>query len=93
MALNREGQNVSIVLFLLIQRNFTFFSSKEKEIYRWPARESLKTMLALGWSLERTKEGGEAIRHQRENEKLRSISQSSQVRYKALSLQNKRPVQ
>ncbi|OXB83885.1 UNVERIFIED_CONTAM: hypothetical protein H355_009369 [Colinus virginianus] len=51
---------------------------KEKEIYRWPARESLKTMLAMGWSLERTKEGGEAMLHQRENEKLRSISQSSQ---------------
>uniref|UniRef100_A0A452HQS8 Uncharacterized protein n=1 Tax=Gopherus agassizii TaxID=38772 RepID=A0A452HQS8_9SAUR len=55
------------------------FSLKEKEIYRWPARESLKTMLAMGWSLERTKEG-EAMVQQRENEKLRSISQSSQVR-------------
>jgi len=42
-------------------------------------RESLKTMLAMGWSLERTKEGGEGMLHQRENEKLRSISQSSQV--------------
>nr|XP_030130389.3 ryanodine receptor 3 isoform X15 [Taeniopygia guttata] len=59
-------------------RPFKTLAEKEKEIYRWPARESLKTMLALGWSLERTKEGGEAIIHQRENEKLRSISQSSQ---------------
>uniref|UniRef100_A0A8C3RI37 Ryanodine receptor 3 n=1 Tax=Cyanoderma ruficeps TaxID=181631 RepID=A0A8C3RI37_9PASS len=59
-------------------RPFKTLAEKEKEIYRWPARESLKTMLALGWSLERTKEGGEAIIHQRENEKLRSISQSNQ---------------
>uniref|UniRef100_A0A8C3EY06 Ryanodine receptor 3 n=1 Tax=Corvus moneduloides TaxID=1196302 RepID=A0A8C3EY06_CORMO len=72
-------------------RPFKTLAEKEKEIYRWPARESLKTMLALGWSLERTKEGGEAVIHQRENEKLRSISQSSQVRYNALSLENKRP--
>ncbi|ETE72239.1 Ryanodine receptor 3, partial [Ophiophagus hannah] len=50
---------------------------KEKEIYRWPARESLKTMLAMGWSLERNKDG-ENMTQQRENEKLRSISQSSQ---------------
>uniref|UniRef100_A0A452HRC0 Uncharacterized protein n=1 Tax=Gopherus agassizii TaxID=38772 RepID=A0A452HRC0_9SAUR len=60
------------------------FSLKEKEIYRWPARESLKTMLAMGWSLERTKEG-EAMVQQRENEKLRSISQSSQVRQNLLA--------
>uniref|UniRef100_A0A803V2K3 Ryanodine receptor 3 n=1 Tax=Ficedula albicollis TaxID=59894 RepID=A0A803V2K3_FICAL len=59
-------------------RPFKTLAEKEKEIYRWPARESLKTMLALGWSLERTKEGGEAAIYQRENEKLRSISQSSQ---------------
>ncbi|KAK2533298.1 Ryr3 [Columba livia] len=59
-------------------RPFKTLTEKEKEIYRWPARESLKTMLAMGWSLERTKEVGEALIHQRENEKLRSISQSSQ---------------
>lgn len=43
----------------------------------------------MGWSLERTKEGGEAILHQRENEKLRSISQSSQVRWNWLNLEKK----
>ncbi|EDL27848.1 mCG131207 [Mus musculus] len=50
---------------------------KEKEIYRWPARESLKTMLAVGWTVERTKEG-EALVQQRENEKLRCVSQTNQ---------------
>ncbi|KAM9380915.1 ryanodine receptor 3 [Phaethornis superciliosus] len=59
-------------------RPFKTLNEKEKEIYRWPARESLKTMLAMGWSLERTKEGGEATVHQRENEKLRNVSQSGQ---------------
>uniref|UniRef100_A0A8C9XAP6 Ryanodine receptor 3 n=1 Tax=Sander lucioperca TaxID=283035 RepID=A0A8C9XAP6_SANLU len=27
------------------------------ETYRWPVRESLKSMLAMGWNIERTKEG------------------------------------
>nr|XP_060475668.1 ryanodine receptor 3 [Panthera onca] len=58
-------------------RPFKTLTEKEKEIYRWPARESLKTMLAVGWSVERTKEG-EALVQQRENEKLRSVSQASQ---------------
>uniref|UniRef100_A0A8C3CSH5 Ryanodine receptor 3 n=1 Tax=Cairina moschata TaxID=8855 RepID=A0A8C3CSH5_CAIMO len=71
-------------------RPFKTLTEKEKEIYRWPARESLKTMLAMGWSLERTKEGGETILHQRENEKLRSISQSSQVRWNWLNLEGKK---
>ncbi|XP_054825893.1 ryanodine receptor 3 [Eublepharis macularius] len=57
-------------------RPFKTLIEKEKEIYRWPARESLKTMLAMGWTLERTKE--DSIVQQRENEKLRTISQSSQ---------------
>uniref|UniRef100_A0A2K6G8I3 Ryanodine receptor 3 n=1 Tax=Propithecus coquereli TaxID=379532 RepID=A0A2K6G8I3_PROCO len=58
-------------------RPFKTLTEKEKEIYRWPARESLKTMLAVGWTVERTKEG-EALVQQRENEKLRNVSQASQ---------------
>ncbi|XP_056401288.1 ryanodine receptor 3 isoform X2 [Hyla sarda] len=58
-------------------RPFKTLSEKEKEIYRWPVRESVKTMLAMGWSVERTKEG-EALALHRENEKLRSISQTNQ---------------
>ncbi|XP_039597204.1 ryanodine receptor 3 isoform X6 [Polypterus senegalus] len=52
-------------------------AEKEREIYRWPVKESLKSMLAMGWNIERTKEG-EAMFQQRESEKLRKISQSSQ---------------
>ncbi|GAB1286690.1 Ryanodine receptor 3 [Apodemus speciosus] len=58
-------------------RPFKTLTEKEKEIYRWPARESLKTMLAVGWTVERTKEG-EALVQQRENEKLRCVSQTNQ---------------
>lgn len=54
---------------------------QEKEIYRWPIRESLKSMLAMGWTIDRTKDG-ESMSQQRENEKMRKISQVSQVQCK-----------
>ncbi|XP_012869761.1 PREDICTED: ryanodine receptor 3 [Dipodomys ordii] len=60
-----------------LMRPFKTLTEKEKEIYRRPARESLKTMLAVGWAVERTREG-EASVQQRENEKLRSALQTSQ---------------
>lgn len=62
-----------------LQSSSAQIAFQEKEIYRWPARESLKTMLAVGWTVERTKEG-DALAQQRENEKLRNVSQASQVR-------------
>lgn len=52
---------------------------QEKEIYRWPIRESLKSMMAMGWSIDRTKDG-ESVSQQRETEKMRKISQVSQVK-------------
>lgn len=52
---------------------------QEKEIYRWPIRESLKSLLAMGWSIDRAKDG-ESMSLQRENEKMRKISQTSQVK-------------
>uniref|UniRef100_A0A673INN9 Ryanodine receptor 3-like n=1 Tax=Sinocyclocheilus rhinocerous TaxID=307959 RepID=A0A673INN9_9TELE len=53
-------------------------SEKERETYRYPVKETLKSMLALGWNIERTKEG-EAMFQQRETEKQRKISEFSQV--------------
>ncbi|XP_078131521.1 ryanodine receptor 3 [Sander vitreus] len=50
-------------------------SEKERETYRWPVRESLKSMLAMGWNIERTKEG-DAMLQQQESEKQRKISDS-----------------
>lgn len=40
-------------------------------------------MLAVGWTVERTKEG-DALAQQRENEKLRSVSQASQVQQRPM---------
>ncbi|XP_052552139.1 ryanodine receptor 2 isoform X6 [Tympanuchus pallidicinctus] len=48
---------------------------KEKEIYRWPIKESLKTMLAWGWRIERTREGDSMALYNR----TRRISQTSQI--------------
>ncbi|AWP16638.1 putative ryanodine receptor 3-like [Scophthalmus maximus] len=59
-------------------RTYKALTEKEKEIYRWPIRESLKSMLAMGWSVDRTKDG-ESMSQQRENEKMRKISQTSQA--------------
>ncbi|CAK6957144.1 ryanodine receptor 3-like [Scomber scombrus] len=59
-------------------RTYKALTEKEKEIYRWPIRESLKSMLAMGWCIDRTKDG-ESMSQQRENEKMRKISQTSQA--------------
>ncbi|XP_015229203.1 PREDICTED: ryanodine receptor 3 isoform X4 [Cyprinodon variegatus] len=59
-------------------RTYKALTEKEKEIYRLPIRDSLKSMLAMGWSIDRTKDG-ECMSLQRENEKLRKISQASQA--------------
>ncbi|XP_035535034.1 ryanodine receptor 3, partial [Morone saxatilis] len=56
-------------------KTYKALSEKERETYRWPVRESLKSMLAMGWNIERTKEG-EAMFQQRESEKQRKISES-----------------
>ncbi|KTF91196.1 hypothetical protein cypCar_00000226 [Cyprinus carpio] len=53
-------------------------SEKDRETYRYPVKETLKSMLAMGWNIERTKEG-EAMFQQRETEKQRKISESSQA--------------
>uniref|UniRef100_A0A3B4H593 Ryanodine receptor 3 n=1 Tax=Pundamilia nyererei TaxID=303518 RepID=A0A3B4H593_9CICH len=60
-------------------RTYKGLTEKEKDIYRWPIRESLKSMLAMGWSIDRTKDG-ESMSQQRETEKMRKISQASQIK-------------
>ncbi|XP_063078860.1 ryanodine receptor 3-like isoform X3 [Engraulis encrasicolus] len=60
-------------------------SEKERETYRYPVKESLKSMLALGWSVERTKEG-EAIF--KEGEKQRKASESGAYTPIPLDLDN-----
>uniref|UniRef100_A0AAX7UUJ1 Ryanodine receptor 2 n=1 Tax=Astatotilapia calliptera TaxID=8154 RepID=A0AAX7UUJ1_ASTCA len=47
-------------------------SEKDKETYCWPIRESLKTMLSWGWSIDRIREGDSVNLHN----KPRRISQA-----------------
>ncbi|KAM7385413.1 hypothetical protein PAMP_001499 [Pampus punctatissimus] len=49
--------------------------NKDKEAYRWAIKETIKSMLAFGWTIERTKEGDAFGLHAC----TRRISQSGQV--------------
>ncbi|XP_035389753.1 ryanodine receptor 2 isoform X3 [Electrophorus electricus] len=40
-------------------------SEKDKEVYHWPIKETLKTMLSWGWSIERTRESDPTRLHSR----------------------------
>ncbi|CAM9111927.1 unnamed protein product [Bubo scandiacus] len=59
-------------------RPYKTFSEKDKEIYRWPIKESLKAMLAWEWMVEKAREGEE---DKVEKKKTRKISQSAQATY------------
>lgn len=48
---------------------------QDKEIYRWPIKESIKAMLAWEWTLEKARDEGEKI----EKATTRKISQTAQV--------------
>jgi len=48
-------------------------------------KETIKSMLAMGWNIERTREG-EAKLQQKETEKQRKVSESSQVTEDRVSL-------
>uniref|UniRef100_A0A3Q3G4E5 Ryanodine receptor 2b (cardiac) n=1 Tax=Labrus bergylta TaxID=56723 RepID=A0A3Q3G4E5_9LABR len=50
-------------------------AEKEKEAYRWAIKETIKSMLAFGWTIERTKEGEAFGTHTCS----RRVSQSGQV--------------
>lgn len=76
---DREAKYIQILNIVFVLHFDSLI--QEKEIYRWPIRESLKSMLAMGWSIDRTKDG-ESMSQQRENEKMRKISQTSQVQCK-----------
>lgn len=55
-----EYQN-SLCFALLLECVFLIFCllyiKQEKEAYRWAIRGTVKSMLAFGWTIERTKEG------------------------------------
>nr|4ETU_A Chain A, Ryanodine receptor 1 [Oryctolagus cuniculus] len=57
-------------------RPYKTFSEKDKEIYRWPIKESLKAMIAWEWTIEKAREGEE---ERTEKKKTRKISQTAQT--------------
>ncbi|KAG8448852.1 hypothetical protein GDO86_015793 [Hymenochirus boettgeri] len=60
-------------------RPYKTFSEKDKEIYRWPIKESLKAMIAWEWTVEKAREGEEDRTEKKT--KSRKISQSAQATY------------
>ncbi|XP_031696221.1 ryanodine receptor 2-like isoform X1 [Anarrhichthys ocellatus] len=61
---------------------------QDKEAYCWPVRESLKTMLSWGWSIDRIREGDPAGLHN----KSRRISQASQLSFEGAPAFSPRPI-
>ncbi|XP_030074236.1 ryanodine receptor 1 isoform X4 [Microcaecilia unicolor] len=60
-------------------RPYKTFSEKDKEIYRWPIKESLKAMIAWEWMIEKAREGDEEKVEKKI--KTRKISQTAQATY------------
>ncbi|XP_068576132.1 ryanodine receptor 2 isoform X5 [Cebidichthys violaceus] len=63
-------------------------AEKEKEAYRWAIKETIKSMLAFGWSIERTKEG-DAFGTQTWT---RRVSQSGQLSFEGASTFSPKPM-
>lgn len=60
-------------------RPYKTFSEKDKEIYRWPIKESVKAMLAWEWTMEKAQAGeGEKVELKTTT---RKISQTAQATY------------
>ncbi|XP_076875611.1 ryanodine receptor 1 isoform X2 [Brachyhypopomus gauderio] len=59
-------------------RPYKTFSEKDKEIYRWPIKESIKAMIAWEWMLDKTRDGDE---DKAEKKAARKISQTAQATY------------
>ncbi|MEQ2289563.1 Ryanodine receptor 1, partial [Ameca splendens] len=56
-------------------RPYKTFSEKDKEIYRWPSKESIKAMLAWEWTLEKARDGEGEVE---KKASTRKISQTAQ---------------
>ncbi|KAM7397959.1 hypothetical protein PAMA_006028 [Pampus argenteus] len=59
-------------------RPYKTFSEKDKEIYRWPIKESVKAMLAWEWNLDKAREEEES---EKKKAVSRKISQTAQATY------------
>uniref|UniRef100_A0AAR2LQ41 Ryanodine receptor 1 n=1 Tax=Pygocentrus nattereri TaxID=42514 RepID=A0AAR2LQ41_PYGNA len=61
-------------------RPYKTFSEKDKEIYRWPIKESIKAMLAWEWTIEKARDEGEKV-EKAATTATRKISQTAQATY------------
>ncbi|XP_036440578.1 ryanodine receptor 1-like isoform X1 [Colossoma macropomum] len=61
-------------------RPYKTFSEKDKEIYRWPIKESVKAMLAWEWTIEKARDEGEKV-EKAATTATRKISQTAQATY------------
>ncbi|KAG7516593.1 ryanodine receptor 1-like isoform X2 [Solea senegalensis] len=59
-------------------RPYKTFSEKDKEIYRWPIKESVKAMIAWEWNVEKAREEEES---EKKKTASRKISQTAQATY------------
>ncbi|XP_076024958.1 ryanodine receptor 1-like isoform X1 [Genypterus blacodes] len=60
-------------------RPYKTFSEKDKEIYRWPIKESVKAMLAWEWTIDKAREEEES--EKKKAVQSRKISQTAQATY------------
>uniref|UniRef100_A0A673BRB3 Ryanodine receptor 1 n=1 Tax=Sphaeramia orbicularis TaxID=375764 RepID=A0A673BRB3_9TELE len=70
-------------------RPYKTFSEKDKEIYRWPIKESIKAMLAWEWTLEKARDGEGEVE---KKAATRKISQTAQATYDPSHGYNPQPV-
>lgn len=60
---------------------YVSFTVQDKEIYRWPIKESIKAMIAWEWMLDKARDGDE---DRGEKKAARKISQTAQVRVRKI---------
>uniref|UniRef100_A0A3Q3K423 Ryanodine receptor 2b (cardiac) n=1 Tax=Monopterus albus TaxID=43700 RepID=A0A3Q3K423_MONAL len=69
-------------------RPYRALAEKEKEPYRWAIKETIKSMLAFGWTIERTKEGDALGMYTC----TRRVSQSGQLSFEGASTFSPKPM-
>ncbi|GAA6096012.1 ryanodine receptor 1 isoform X1, partial [Tachysurus ichikawai] len=70
-------------------RPYKTFSEKDKEIYRWPIKESIKAVIAWEWTLDKARDGDE---DRGEKKAARKISQTAQATYDPSHGYNPQPI-
>lgn len=75
-SLSCYASNLYFYFFFFISFNNCDFCVQDKEIYRWPIKESIKAMLAWEWNIEKAREEEES---EKKKAASRKISQTAQV--------------